>query len=103
MEEGPKYTGRRLDVSLTGGLIPWDGNQPALLNVPGSTHNYMPIFTTQEKLEQLMTRAQTPYDSIKQIQDGREFLTSIPGEIHIMVDPYYTPEGKVRWAEIFRD
>jgi hypothetical protein len=101
--EGPKPTGRRSEVSLTGALMPWKQGQPAFLSVPGSDALYLPIFSAQDKLEGMMACVHTPYQSVKQIQDEADFLSSIPTDIKIMFDPYFTPEGKVRWTELLRD
>lgn len=100
--EGPKPTGRQSEIDLTGSLMPWKNGQPVLLSVPGSTSFYLPLFSRGEQLESIMSRANTSYESIKQVSDGRDFLSSIPNDIKVMVNPYFTPEGRLRWTEVLR-
>jgi hypothetical protein len=101
--EGPQPTGRKKELSLTGKLIPWYEGRPSYLNVPDSDTNYLPVFTAEEQLDGFLERAKVPYDDVKQITDGDEFVNSIPAHIIIMVDPYFTPQGRVRWCEVKRN
>jgi hypothetical protein len=46
-----------------------------------------------------------PFTTAKQIVDPGEFLTSFPRkvsgkEVKIILDPYFTDEGKVRFLEV---
>jgi hypothetical protein len=55
-----------------------------------------------------MDRAGTHFSSIKQIENGPEFLSSFPrtdgtSQIKIIIDPYYTEAGRVRYVEIKLD
>jgi len=107
-EEAPRPTGRFTDITLTGCLVPFRGSvpagneQPSMLAVPGSPHSYVPVFSTLAKLALFMDRSAMPYENVKKIDDGSEFLASIPEWIPIMYDPYYTPENRVRWLEVQR-
>jgi len=89
------------DVTLTGKLFPWKNNQPVFLRVPKSPYYYLPCFSTEEKLRDVLKRAGVEFASIKQIQDGPEFLTTeFPPLTKIIIDPYFTAEGRVRWVEL---
>ena len=81
--------------------------QPALLQMPGTNDFYLPCFSTEEKLRDIMKCIGGNYKT-KQIKDGAEFLSSIPmtyngQNLHIIIDPWFTPEGKVRFTQIFRN
>lgn len=110
----PRRVNNRVDaVDLTGALFPWlDATElcegtPLLLELQGTNTLYLPMFTTVEKLRAELGRTNTKYDRIKQVQDGAEFLASIPPtdpdgrKLRIMLDPWYTPQGTLRWREVF--
>ena len=103
-DEAPKPTGRYRDVSLSGCLFAWKEEQPVFMRMPGSTSVYLPIFTMETKLHQAMTDIKIESYSIKKIDNGSEFLSSIPTEIVVIIDPYRVegPEERLRWMEIPR-
>lgn len=100
--EAPKPTGKpAAPVSLTGTLIPWSSeDQPVLLNMPGSRHFYLPCFTTEDRLREMMGRAGISFQKIKQVDDGPEFLTSVSPSARVIVDPHLLENGRVRFLEI---
>ena len=93
------------DVTLTGGLFPWGADeQPVLIHiVGGSPSQHLPVFTTPELLRATMSRAGVEYAKIKQIMDGAEFLDSIPLDIIVIKDPWYTLKGTIRYTQIQRE
>lgn len=102
-QDAPKRTGTPARViELTGCLMPWDDlkEQPAMLQTPGSPFFYVPVFSEPEKLAAFMGRTGVAFHRIKQITDGPDFMTSFSNEIKVMHDPYFTDQGRVRWAEI---
>lgn len=104
MDLSPRPTGRTEAVSLTGCLLPWnDGfDQPVLLTLIGSDAPYMAVFSTEAMLQATMARANVPFDRIKLIGEHWEFIDSIPDEILIIKDPWYTLEGKIRFMQVQR-
>lgn len=107
----PKPTGRTVltPATLSGLIFPWGAdNQPVLLSMPESEARYLPVFTSADKLRELMGKIKIPYAKIKQIMDGDEFLASvqvaftvggmIASDIEVIVDPWMTIEGKVRYT-----
>lgn len=94
-------------VELTGMLFPWDGVQPVLASMPGSPSFYLALFSDEERLRSFMEEAKIPFRSIKQVQDGPEFLTSFDERhrqtLKIIINPYYLPNGRVRFTEMFWD
>jgi len=94
------------DIVLSGKLLPWrvPALQPAYVALPGSDLLYLPVFSTVEGLRDLMKRADVPYQSVKQILDGREFLMGFTPDfrkaMRIIVDPYFLPDGKARFSEV---
>ncbi len=91
-------------LDLTGKLFPWDGVQPVLLSMPGSPSLYLPCFSSAAHLRDCMATAGIGYAGIKEIQDGPEFLSSFELEhrrtMKIIVDPYFLPNGRVRFSEV---
>lgn len=113
-EEGPKPTGKTPETidfkSLTGKLFPWDQRrqQPVLLNMPGSPYNYIPLFSSKRQLEEMMQGGEIPYDSIKMIDHGEEFVSGllesgadVRQTTKLILDLRFTPEGRVRFTELF--
>ena len=95
------------DVSLTGKYIPWSGDHPALLRMPGTDALYFPCFSTHQSLLAVMTRVGSDFTGIKVIGDGKEFIASIPmksegQDVHIILDPWHTEDGKVRFVQVQR-
>lgn len=94
------------EVSLTGMLVPWKASQPVLLSMPMSDAFYLPAFDSEEGLRSLMGQAAVPFDNIKVIEDGAEFLASIPDHspegapLKIILNPRFTERGTVRFTEI---
>lgn len=114
--DGPKRTGKPLEAfsldTLTGKLFPWDQKrqQPVLLNMPGSPYNYIALFSTKQKLDQMMQDAEVPFDGIKRIDDGVEFVQGLTesgpeaaASLKIILDPYFTEQGRVRFTELLLD
>lgn len=110
--QAPHPTGKPPEpILLTGKLVPFDENrQPIYLRMPGSPALYIPCFSHKETLESVMKRAGAPpYAVIISVADRDEFLNSIPlktptGEpIHIIIDPWFTADGKVRFTQLLRD
>ena len=91
-------------VSLTGTLFPWDGDQPHYFRMPGSNYLYLPCFTDADKLRDMMDRLHIQRYTIKQVNDGPDFLTSfdVLGAEHIkvIIDPHFIEGGKVRFTQV---
>jgi len=91
-------------VNLTGTVFPWDGTQPHFFMMPGSNYQYLPCFTDVDKLRDMMDRLHIQRYTIKQVEDGPDFLTSfdVPGAEHIKVvlDPHFIEGGRVRFTQV---
>ena len=102
----PRQVSGPKTVTLSGKLLPFQGKeegaQPCLLKVFGSTSTYLPCFDTPEQLRFVMEKVGIANFVIKKIDDGPEFLKSIPKDVKIAVNFHDTPEGKIRWTEIQR-
>lgn len=102
--EPPKRTNKPpQEIELTGSLIPMASGQPVLLEMPESDLLYLPTFTEVSRLYTCLEKAGIEFDSILSVVDGREFLQSIPADITVIQDPWFTAEGKIRFLQIFRD
>lgn len=101
----PRSTGKApVDIDLAGQLTPfYDNGQPVLLNMPKSPHLYLPCFATADELRSAMGRAGVAFDRIKQIDDGPDFLASIPTSIIVITGLRFTDGGLVRFHQVFRD
>jgi len=104
MVGGPRPTGRgEAELQLTGCLLPFGADGRAvLLMMPGSVYLYLPLFTSLEKLQACLKQASVSYATVKQVVVGQEFLDSIPSDIVVIQDPWFTDEGKVRFMQIQR-
>jgi len=103
----PTRVGNADEVSLTGQLFAWRDHglvtgEPVLLAMPNTPCLYLACFTSEADLRLMHTIAAAPFDRIKQVQDGREFLSSIPPSITVILNPRITPEGRVRFTQILR-
>lgn len=93
-------------VALSGKVFPFEGTLPVFFGMPGTTALYLPCFTNVEDLRRILTRLQIKGYTIKHIDDGLEFAASIPSTtpdgrlIHIILDPWYTERGTIRFSLI---
>lgn len=95
------------DICITNHVFAWHDDLPGLVIVPGSPDLFLPVFSTAGKLTAWLTRTNVPFESIKQIDDQYEFLDSLPYYVNdvrlrIIVDPYVTDQGTMRYTEIIR-
>ncbi len=95
------------EITITGCFIPWLNGQPTWLHITGSTAVYLPLFSKEEDLRTRMAEIGSPFDNIKHVEDGPEMLASLPytlgGELlKVILDPWFTADGKVRWTEVLR-
>jgi hypothetical protein len=93
--------------TATSKLVPWANGSPTLLHIPGSEHFYLPCFSSEAGLRAAMQSASLPYSSVKRIDDGREFLCSIPPSlsghsVRIVIDLRFLPDGRTRFLEVGR-
>lgn len=97
----PAFIGDRLkEINITGYLFPWNNGQPFFLKIEGSSSTYIPVFEDKNKLEEAMDGI--PFQKIKRIDDGGEFLDSIPVEYTVIVNLRKSSDGKCRYTQIFR-
>lgn len=103
----PRPTGKPPTVlmskALDGRIFAWRDGAPVLLNMPGTDAQYLAAFTTRARLEALYERACVPFDRIKVIDDGAEFLASLHESdpaLVVILDPYFTEEGRVRFVQV---
>jgi hypothetical protein len=94
---------------LTGYLFPWHQGAPALLTMPNSVDVFLPVFSTVEKLQDLVRLVDLPIDAIKQVDNPIEFFKSMPAQfpngtrLRVIIDPYRTAENQTRFSELLRD
>lgn len=89
---------------LTGTLFPWEGGLPCFLRIPGSEYEYLPCFTSADKLHEMMAIVGITGYTIKQVEDGPEFLTSfdVPEarNIRVILDPHFVEGGRLRFFQV---
>lgn len=100
----PIQVGPEKELTLTGMLMPWWGGQPVLIHMlgAGSEVFYLPLFEEEHQLRSVLARAGISFASIKMVEDGPEFLDSIPPEIIVVTNLRFTDEGKVRFHQVQR-
>lgn len=87
-------------LSLSGMLMGWAEGQPCLMRVMGSDAWHLALFSTLDKLETAHDEGWFEYESIKVVDDGNEFLESLPKEIAVILDPYITEKGTMRYFQV---
>ena len=104
-EAPPQATGKPPEtVSLTGRLIPaQDATNPVLLRMPGSERLYLPCFADEDEMQTVLGRAGVEYAGIKQIDDEMTFLDSLPPEVTVITNLWWTEEGKIRFHQVTED
>ncbi len=60
----------------------------------------LPIFKTADALRAFFERLGIDFTSIKQIKDGISFLEDVSDHCKVVADPFFTPEGRVRFLHI---
>lgn len=98
------------DINISGYLLPWNrgDNGPVYCMIAGTPDIFVPVFSTSEKLDAYFDAAKIEYDSIKQIEEMHEFLSSFPyrmatGErIRVIIDPWVNERNNTRFTEILR-
>lgn len=99
-------TGGAKTVDLDETYVAFIDGTPVVLQIENEDQDlFFPVFSSLEALEEGLATAGVPYDSIKQLENGREFFLSLPATIEghrvrVIIDVYQTPEGKSRWYEI---
>lgn len=103
MGDSPRQIGLDENIVLTGCLMPWsdETNQPAFVFVIGESKPCIPLFTDQKKLNVFSEDFGLMFDRVKHIDDGFEFLDSIPKEVDIIYNPR-KHEDKVRYKLVKR-
>jgi hypothetical protein len=111
-------------IDITGYLIPWtEDGSPLVFHVDGLDDLFIPIFSSEEKLLRVMITttvtesedhpmilsilADIPFESIKQIDYGYEFLQSIKEaeelnkvRVRVAADLYVTDRGTLSFTEV---
>lgn len=106
--EKPKWNGKTADVVLSSCLLPAVDGQPFLLQVEHCDDFFLPVFSSIEKLNTVMSHIKKKigvlYYTIKQITDGREFLESVrKGGVRIMFDPRIIDDHHTKWLEVIKE
>lgn len=77
--------------------------EPCWLNLPGVPVMALPIFSSLSMLRRaVMELPDFDYTTVKQIDDGLEFVYALPrdGSIELIIDPYLTEEKNVRYKRV---
>lgn len=94
------------EITLTGKYLGWANGMPWLMRVVGSEDYFVPLFSDSDVLRSMVAQVEDSIDTVKKVDDGLEFLDSIPEEydgkkLRVMLDPRFV-DGKVRYLEIQR-
>jgi hypothetical protein len=96
------------EAAFTGAFFPCEGEQRVVVVIAATQRAYLPCFTTEAKLRELMERLSFPFDRVQRIDDGLAFADSLgPGTgdlvLRLVLDPHLIPGPGLRWAELQRD
>lgn len=70
-----KALGPSRPIDLTGYLMPWRNEQPVWIAMEG--RQFLPVFSTLDRLIATMDEAHAPAYTVKEITDGFDFLDSV--------------------------
>jgi len=84
----------RIDVTGCLSLF-MNNNQPAWIEIPGTTDLFLALFTTKERLDLFLADYPIAHDKIVQVEDGPEFLSSVGLSARVVIDPYKHENGRV--------
>lgn len=102
----PKSTGAPpREICLTGTFIPGTEDGPLFMRIVASPYCYLVCFSELDQLVRVMEQTKQPFTTVKQINDGAAFLGTFPRamdgkEIKVILDPYFTEEGHLRYIEV---
>ena len=101
----PQALGEPFELDIDGYILPLRGGQPVWLEIPGLPGHALPIFSNQAALDRAATELPDfGYDQLKKIDDGPEFLSSIPTDegIDVIIDPWITERQTTRYRRVYR-
>ncbi len=91
-------------INIANYIFPWNDLNPIFLSIDDSL--FLPLFSTIEKLDELMKRFGITTYRIKKIDDSREFLESLmenATKVKLLVDIEWTDKGSIKFKEIIYD
>lgn len=96
------------EAAFTGTFFPCEGDDRVVVVIAATQRAYLPCFTSEAKLRELMERLDFPFDRVERIEDGRAFADSLgtgSGDIvlRLALDPHLIPGPGIRFAELQRD
>jgi hypothetical protein len=101
------------NINITGYLMPWDVefDQPVYLPLTGTPDQFILVFRAIIQLEEFCSiHVRNKLYKIKHIDDGIVMINSLPYwlipdemRLRIMVDPWITEKGTIRFIEIIRE
>jgi hypothetical protein len=89
-------------VVLTDCLMPFRDGQPVVIRIPDNPHCWVVVFSTYDKLKASCVDLAVENYTIKQINDGKDFVESVvESGTRVMLDPYIdVVQNKTRWTEV---
>lgn len=96
------------EAAFTGTFFACEGDNRVVVVIAATQRAYLPCFTTEPKLRELMERLSFTFDRVERIHDGPAFAGSLgPGTgdlvLRLVLDPHLIPGPGLRWAELQRD
>lgn len=102
----PVFTGVTNRFTLSSMLMPvLEDCSPVMLRFPGDSYCYIPLWNNEVDLRYVLYLVNAPWDVIKIITDGQEFLKSIQDSpriepLRIAVNIRFLPNGRQRFHMI---
>lgn len=102
MTDAPRrISDKRIPLNLDGYLTPFLEGAPALIGMTGTPDLFVTVFSSEAKLREACSLFGLPFDDIKQIVDGHDFMAGMRQYVRIAVDLYQHPNGRIRFTEAF--
>lgn len=77
--------------------------RPVMLTLANEPRPAFPVFSSEGLLRACMQHIGDTGYSIMQIDEGEAFLSSLPPELRVIVNPHRMPSGGWRYVEVLRD
>jgi hypothetical protein len=104
-----RISDREVSIEITGYFMPTRApNVPVLIAMPGTDDLFIAVFSTEEKLAEMMGASRIEYARVSIVDDGRDLVDEIqamneaggrPYRLRLAIDPYRTDDGRVRFSE----
>lgn len=87
-------------LNIDGHYIPFKNGRPLPAKLIGAKDPFLMIFSDMDKLIECCTEYNLPYDDVKKITDGKDFIASLEGQFRVALDAHKHENGRLRFLEV---